>query len=507
MQTGKSVVIGLDSSTTATKAIAWRQDGTIAGRGRSPIPLLSPADNRYEQDAKDWWRSACVALRELFQQVAPADVAAISIASQRETFVPLGQDGDPVRPAIVWLDQRCEEEVAWLAGRVGSERIHRITGKPPDMAPVAYRIAWMLRREEEPFRRVTMFADVHAYLAWRLTDVFRTSWASADPLGLFDMKRRDWSPEVLGALELSPEKLPQLMRPGTVIGTVSGSAASATGLIRGTPVVAGGGDGQAAGLGVNALAGGRAYLNLGTAVVSGVYSAEYRIGNAWRTMGSCTGEGFYLETSLRAGTFLTDWFKHRVCQASEDDTGVFQKLEVEAAAVPVGSGGLLTLPYWGAVMTPYWDPRARGCFVGLRGFHRRGHMYRSLLEGIALEQALVTGMIEDATAVPVREFIAIGGGAANDLWCQIMADATGKPVRRSRTVEASSLGVAICAAVGAGWYANATKAAEAMCDRTLRETQPSTENHARYAELLGIYRDLYPNLRGTFSKLAHFTAS
>lgn len=291
MQTGKSVVIGLDSSTTATKAIAWRQDGTIAGPGRSPIPLLSPADNRYEQDAKDWWRSACVALRELFQQVAPADVAAISIASQRETFVPLGQDGDPVRPAIVWLDQRCEEEVAWLAGRVGSERIHRITGKPPDMAPVAYRIAWMLRREEEPFRRVTMFADVHAYLAWRLTDVFRTSWASADPLGLFDMKRRDWSPEVLGALELSPEKLPQLMRPGTVIGTVSGSAASATGLIRGTPVVAGGGDGQAAGLGVNALAGGRAYLNLGTAVVSGVYSAEYRIGNAWRTMGSCTGEG------------------------------------------------------------------------------------------------------------------------------------------------------------------------------------------------------------------------
>jgi xylulokinase len=134
-------------------------------------------------------------------------------------------------------------------------------------------------------------------------------------------------------------------------------------------------------------------------------------------------------------------------------------------------------------------------------------MYRSLLEGIALEQALVTGMIEDATAVSVREFIAIGGGAASDLWCQIMADATGKPVRRSKTVEASSLGAAICAAVGAGWYGNASKAAEAMCDRSLREMQPSTESHARYAELLGIYRDLYPNLRGTFSKLAHFSAS
>jgi len=134
-------------------------------------------------------------------------------------------------------------------------------------------------------------------------------------------------------------------------------------------------------------------------------------------------------------------------------------------------------------------------------------MYRSLLEGIALEQALVTGMIEDATRVPVREFIAIGGGAASDLWCQIMADAAGKAVRRSRTVEASSLGAAICAAVGAGWYANAGEAAEKMCDTTLRETAPSAENHARYAELLGIYRELYPKLRATFSKLVHFTAS
>ncbi len=504
MPTGKDLVIGLDSSTTATKAIAWRRDGTIAGQGRGSIPLLSPAANWYEQDARQWWRSSCVALLELFQQVAPADVAAISIANQRETFVSLGPDGDPVRPAIVWLDQRCEEEVGWLAGRVGGDTLHRITGKPPDMAPVAYRIAWMLRREQEQFRRVAMFADVHAYLAWRLTDLFRTSWASADPLGLFDMERKDWSPEVLAALELSPKHLPQLVRPGTIIGTVSGPAASATGLIPGTPVVAGGGDGQAAGLGVNTLAGGRAYLNLGTAVVSGVYSTEYRIGNAWRTMGSCTGESFYLETSLRAGTFLTDWFRHQVCQASKDDTGVLEKLEIEAATVPVGSGGLLTLPYWGAVMTPYWDPRARGCFVGLNGSHRTGHMYRSLLEGISLEQTLVTGMIEDASAVSVSEFIAIGGGATSDLWCQIMADATGKPVRRSRTVEASSLGAAICAAVGAGWFANAAEAAEAMCDRTLRETLPFVENHARYAELLGIYRELYPKLRGTFSKLAQF---
>jgi xylulokinase len=223
-------------------------------------------------------------------------------------------------------------------------------------------------------------------------------------------------------------------------------------------------------------------------------------------MGSCTGEGYYLETSLRAGTFLIDWFAREVCQAGAESASLFKELEHEAAAIPIGSDGLLALPYWGAVMTPYWDPLARGCWIGLSGSHRRGHLYRSLLEGIALEQSLVTGMIEDATGIAVTDFIAIGGGAANDLWCRIMADATGKCIRRSRTLEASSLGAAICAAVGAGLYATARDAAQAMTDTGLRETEPSAKNRTRYAALLETYRELYGCLRGTFAKLADFRA-
>jgi xylulokinase len=168
---------------------------------------------------------------------------------------------------------------------------------------------------------------------------------------------------------------------------------------------------------------------------------------------------------------------------------------------------LLTLPYWGAVMTPYWDPQARGCFVGLTGSHRIGHMYRSLLEGIALEQALVSGMIEEQTGVRIREFIAIGGGSASDLWCQIVADASAKMVRRSRTVEASSLGAAICAAVGAGWFHGAAEAAESMAGDITRETEPVPNQTARYAELMGIYREIYPQLRASFAKLSHFAAA
>ena len=220
--------------------------GRIPRRRRAqPGPALQSGARPLRQDPEDWWRSGCEALRELLQWVDPDAVAAIAISNQRETFAPLAEDGRSVRPAIVWLDQRCGEEVAWLTGRIGGERFHRLTGKPPDIAPVAFRIAWMLRHEHELFRRTAMFADVHAYLAWRLTGGFRSSWASADPLGLFDMERKAWSQEVLGALDLSEERLPVAVSPGTVIGVVSASAADATSLRSGYPVVAGSGDGQA----------------------------------------------------------------------------------------------------------------------------------------------------------------------------------------------------------------------------------------------------------------------
>ena len=501
----RDLVIGLDSSTSATKAIAWTRDGVPLAEGRSSLPLARPAPDWYEQNPDDWWCSACLALRDLLQRVEPARIAAIGISNQRETFVPLAAGGSPVRPAIIWLDQRCREEVSWFSEQVGRERIHEISGKPVDMAPVAYRMAWMLRNEPENYARTAMFADVHAYLTWRLTGQFRTSSTSADPLGLLDMRTKEWSGEILEILHLKPEQLPATASPGSVLGLVNESAALSTLLPAGTPVVAGGGDGQLAGLGVNALTPSRAYLNLGTAVVAGIQSDEYRIGQAWRTMGSGCGDGYCFETSLRSGTFLVDWFVEQ-CAGGSGGGETRRRLESEAALLPIGSGGLLAVPYWGAVMTPYWDQNARGCLLGMTGAHGTAHMYRAVLEGIALEQAMVTGMIEHEAGIEVREYVAIGGGAASDLWCRIIADAGGKPVRRSRTLEASSLGAAMCAATGAGWFADSRTAAAAMNAEFTHETEPSAIGVARYADLLDIYRDIYPLLRATYGRLSGFAS-
>lgn len=496
----RDLVIGLDSSTTATKAIAWTREGVPLGEGRCSIPMSNPAPDWYEQDPEDWWRSACTALRDLLAQVAPERIAALAISNQRETFVPLDAGGAAVRPAILWLDQRARAYVNWLSSRVGEQRIHEISGKPVDTAPVAYRLAWMYNEEPVMWAHAASFADVHAYLAWRLTGQLRTSLASADPLGLLDMRSREWSPEILGTLDLHRGRLPGVVPPGAILGEVHDRGSRDTGLPAGTPVVAGGGDGQAAGLGVNALGPGRAYLNLGTAVVAGIHSMTYRTGQAWRTMGSCSGEGYYYETSLRSGTQLLDWFLAN-CAGGETRAA----LESRAAQIAPGAGGVVAVPYWGAVMTPYWDRDARGCLIGLTAAHGAAHIYRALLEGIALEQALVTGMIEEATGLVVEEYVAIGGGAASDLWCEIIADTGGKPVKRSKTAEASSLGAAMCAAAGAGWFPTPSDAAVGMRGEITRRTDPCPRRRTRYAELSAIYREIYPQLRDIYRRLAAFT--
>lgn len=508
--TAADLVIGIDQSTTATKAIAWSAEGRAVAEGRAPVPLANPGPGLYEQDPDDWWRSAAEALRDLTGKVDPGRFAALAIANQRETFAALDAGGRAVRPAITWLDERCGAEVATLADALGAEdgldRVHRITGKPRDVTPAAYGLAWMRRHEPGLLDRTALIADVQACLVGRLTGRVRTSHASADPLALFDMAERRWSPDVLDALGLDPGRLPEAVPSGADLGAVTAEAAEATGLRRGTRVVAGGGDGQLAGLGVDALRPERAYLNLGTAVVSGVYSASYAVDRAWRTMGAPDG-GFYLESCLRYGTFLVDWFVERVCGVDpRADPGVYARLEREAADVPIGCRGLILVPYWSGVMPPYWQHDARGVILGLSAVHDRGHIYRAVLEGMALEQALSTDAAEARAGVEVEEYVAIGGGAASDLWCRIVADATGRRVRRSATVEASSLGAGMCAAVGAGWFPSFAEAAASMSGRIVKETEPEPANVARYRELRAVYREVHPCLAHLYGRLAAFVA-
>jgi xylulokinase len=446
-------------------------------------------------------------LRQLTALIDPSRVAGLAISNQRETFAQFDSSDRPLRQGTTWLDERAAQQVEELNAELGEGKLHRISGKPPDMTPCIYRCRWFQHHMPDLWSKMAMTSEVHGYLVHQLTGEWATSTASADPMGFVDLARMDWSDDLLGTVGLDRSKLPRLVAPGRKIGVVSREAARQTGLNPGTPVIAGGGDGQCAGTGVNVFAPARAYINLGTAVVSGNYAKNYTHDRAFRTLVAVGDGGYIYESCIRTGTFLVNWIMQELFAVPAQETAtMLAKLEAEAAAIPVGSGGLAVVPYWSGCMTPYWDSNARGVIAGLTSSHRRGHVYRALLEGVALEQTISSDSIAK-TGSPIDEFVAIGGGAASDLWCQILADCTGRAVHRSATVEASSLGAAVAAAAGAGWYQSIGGAASAMAAKPVKTFLPEPAARARYRELLSIYQDLWPTMSAWNARLAQFSQS
>jgi xylulokinase len=362
-------VVGIDCSTTATKAVVWDERGNSVAEGRATFPLEAPRPGWYEQDAGEWWRSIKTALKEAAARVDTGRIRAIGLTHQRESFVCTDEEGRPLRQAILWLDARSHDEVE----RYGTDRLHEITGKPPSMTPALYKLFWLRANEPELLNRTARVLDVHAFLVHRLTGEWRTSWACADPLGLLDMRTLDYSDEVLEEVGLQRGQLAALSAPGTVVGELDEEVAREVGLPPGLPVVGGAGDGQAAGLGANVSEAGRAYLNLGTALVSGTYSDDYAWGREFRTLTGPIPETYVPETLLRGGTYTIDWFVENFGGVRAAELGLDlsseEILEAAASRVPPGADGLLLLPYLNASSTPYWDSQARGVLFGLRGAH------------------------------------------------------------------------------------------------------------------------------------------
>lgn len=487
-----NAVIGLDCSTSAVKAIAFDQRGTVLAEGRAAIETRVLGEDRFEQDPEAWWTGACTALRALTLSRPDLFPVALALANQRETIAFLDADFRSLRPAILWMDGRAREDVKRLATRLGPERLHQVTGKTPDPNPALYKLAWMRRMEPDVLDACRRLAEVHSYLAWRLTGRFATSTASADPLGVFDLVAGRYAEELLAEVGVPADRFAEALAPGTPIARLTSVAAQETGLPAGLMVVAGGGDGQAAGLAVNIARPGRAYLNLGTAVVSGIYSRDYRLGAAFRTMVSAGQPGFVLESSLRSGTLLCDWLARDIFH----DPAALVRLDDAAARLPPGADGVLLLPYFLGVMTPHWDSAARGAILGLAPHHGQAHLVRALFEGIAQEQADVTERILAASGLALSEIVVMGGGSRSDLWCSILADTMDVALLRTATAEASALGAAMAASVGIGWFSDFDSAASAMAAPITAHFAPDPRRAALYRAQARRYRSIYPRLAG-----------
>ena len=499
------LVLGIDCSTTASKAVAWDRAGTAVAEGRAPLTTQSPEPGWGEQDARTWWEATLTAVRELGGRVSLDRIAALCVTHQRETFVPVDAVGNPLRPAILWLDERSRDQLATLDRLVGHDRLHRLTGRPPSLTQSLPKLRWLVEREPEIATTADAIVDTGAYLVSRLTGEQRTSTASADPMGILDMAAGTWAEDVIVAIGLDPSQFWTLTPPGETIGHVSPDAARLTGLRAGTPVIAGAGDGQAACLGAGVISPDRAYVNLGTAIAGGTSSRSYLTDDSCRTCLGALPGSFVLESVLRGGTATVSWFMDHVADPTRGPAA-FDAYESEAAALPPGAGGLVLVPYWNTVMNPYWDPTASGIVVGWNGSHRRHHLYRALLEGIALEHRLAMEGIAATTGVPITSHVVLGGGSRSDLWCQILADVLAAPVHRARSADATNLGAAVLAARGTGWFPTVEDAAAAMTGTT-DAFHPEPRAAAAYDRLFTeVYRHLFPSLRPHLNRLSALTA-
>lgn len=489
--------VGVDAGTSAIKAIAWTLDGRAAGEGRAPLALDNPSPGAWEQDAGSYLHAVGAACRALAEHVDVARVRGLSIANQRETIVVTDDEGAPLAPALTWMDDRCALEVAEVEAEHDAARLHAVTGKPPCTTPSLYKLRFLLRRlRPELAARAPRVLDVHGFLAWRLTGERRTSLPAADPMGLVDLSTRRYDDQAMLAAGVSRAQLSELVEPGAPLGALTSAAAALTGLPAGTPVFAGAGDGQAAGLGAGIDAPGRAYLNLGTALVGGVLSPDARISRSYRTLFAATPGAYFLETDLKGGMFTVTWLKDRLFPGGLE----LESLARDAARLPPGSEGLMVLPYWSGVMNPHWDDLARGAVVGWKGHHTAAHLLRATLEGLAFEQRLAfDGVARDAG--PIAEVVLLGGGANSELLRGIFSDVLGRPLVCAGSPEATSLGAAMLAAVGAGAHPSFIDATRAMC--SLGERASPGGAAPAYARLFHeVYEQLYPALRAPLRRLS-----
>lgn len=497
-KTAEPLVIAIDSSTSATKAVVVNKVGEVLSSGKAEIDLFTPAMDQYEHDPAQWWESTSTAIAQAAAGLSVEDrarVSAMCITHQRESFALVDENGAALRHAVLWLDSRAGEEIK----EFGSPHIHELSGKPADTTPALYKMTWLSRHEPEVLAAADKVVDVHAYLAKKLVGRWVSAMGSADTLNLLDIAGRDYSSELLDIAGVRRDQMADLAEPASIIGPIAPDLLSSWGLPEGVVLVAGVGDGQAAGLGTAAIAEDLAYVNVGTSIVSGVHSFEYQYSPAYRTLLGGIPGSYVLEIVQNSGSVLANWFRKELGNPLLDGA-LDPELDEAAARIEPGSAGLLTVPYWNAVQSPHWDPFAKGMMVGFGSAHTRAHVYRSILEGMAIELRENLERVQASTGRQIRELRCTGGGSRSPLWRQIIADATGLPMVVSGVEEVSAQGAAMMAMAGIGAYSDVQSASEAMAT-FIERTEPNMEAYETYGQWADIQKDIYPALAPLFERI------
>jgi xylulokinase len=506
--------LGIDLGTTGVKVLLVSDRGDVFASANGEYPLLTPKPYWTEQHPEQWWQATVSAVRTCLEKAGQSatgrvKVMAIGLSGQMHGSVFLDSKGEVLRPAILWNDQRTADQCQQITAVVGEQRLIELTSNRALAGFTAPKILWVRQNEPETCARISKILLPKDYIRYRLTGALATEVSDASGTLLFNVRERKWSEEMLQALEIPPDWMPECFESTAVSGHVSRDAAGITGLLAGTPVVGGGGDQAAGAVGNGIVSTGDASCVLGTSGVifwhcdTPVYDPQARLHSFCHAV---PGKWHLMGVTLAAGGSLR-WFRDSLCQdikAQAEAAGVdpYTIITAMAQEVAAGAEGLLFLPYLAGERTPYADSHARGAFIGLSLRHTRAHMARSVMEGItmSLKDCLELGR---QCGVSASRIYFSGGGAKSSFWQQMAADIFGAAVARTRSDEGPAYGACILAGVGVGLHKSVEEACAAFI-RVKDSVQPDISMEDRYRNLYGLYHSLYPALQGFYEQDASF---
>jgi xylulokinase len=488
------MLIAHDLGTSGDKASLHEADGRIVAAVTASYPTRYAADTTSEQDPHDWWDAVVAATRQLLAQTStpPDRVDGVCISGQMMGLVLLDASGEPVRPAMIWSDQRASAEAATLAEAFGGEAAYRITGNRIAAPYTLPKLMWVRANDPDSYVRGRVVCVAKDYVNYRLTGRLVTDRSDASHTGAYDVHTGDWSPELLAAADVDPALWPEVLESTDVLGTLTATAAEALGLREATRVVVGGGDGPMAAVAAGCVTpDSPGYVCLGTSAWYACTTTAPVLDPGLRsfTLAHVVPGLFTPTATTQTGAGSLQW----AAEALDDPPSDIAALIAAAAEVVAADEGLFFLPYLIGERSPWWDAHASGVFAGLRMHHRRPHLTRAVLEGVGYSLALCMEPLRRPGDGPID---VIGGGAASDTWLALLADIWGVPVRRrSVTTQANSLGAAVTGMVGLGLAG--FELAQQLSAVTA-EFVPG-EASVRHQRHLARFSDAYRSLQGWFA--------
>ena len=491
-------LMGLDISTTSAKALIINEAGAVVAVANAPQPISQPKPLWSEQNAADWWAGMTRSIRAALADsgLAGGDIDAIGLTGQMHGLTLLDEAGEPLRPAILWNDQRTQAQCDYMTERIGADRLLALTGNPAVTGFTAPKVLWVRDHEPEVYARAAQILLPKDYIRYKLTGVYATDLAGAAGTSLLNVAERAWSSEVLEALEIPADWLPPAHEGTAVTAVISAAGAAETGLRAGTPVVGGGGDQAAGAIGMGCVLPETIGVTVGTSgvVFAPLSSYAYEPGGRLHAFCHAVPGAWHLMGVMLSAAGSLQWYRDNFAPGLG-----FDALLDEAAQVAAGSEGLFFLPYLTGERTPHPDPLARGAFIGMTSRHTRGHLTRAVLEGVAFGLKDSFTLIAQAGLPAEYEVRISGGGAKSPVWQQIIADVLGARLVNINTTEGGAFGAAILASVAADWFDDVTAACAAMIQRGASVAVGADADV--YARRYAIYQSLYPLLKDTFARL------